>query len=123
MGISIPKLLAQHLGKQTALGFVSATLHAITPGVRTVGAPASGTNPATTTHACKGMVESYELRHIDGTIVMVDDRRVSLLGASIAGGVVPKAGHKITIKGVTYRVISVGGDSVDAMFVCQCRKA
>lgn len=119
---SIPKLLAQHLGKRSDLGFRDMTLTKFTPGTRTPGAVSAGTNPTSADYACRGFEEQYAASRIDGTIVQVDDRKISILGASIASSAVPAVGDKITSAGVAYRVISVGRDPVGAIYECQCRR-
>ncbi len=124
MAISIPKILAKALGKQTALGFRAMTLTKSTPGTRTVGAVSAGTNPTTTSYACKGFEETKQAGQLPETLVVKHDLVISLLGASIASGAVPVPGDRITSLGVTYTIIpeGVGRDPVGALYVCTCRK-
>lgn len=98
------------------------TLTKIAPGVR--GATVSGgTNPASTPYAAQGYVDDYLLSEIDGVLVQTGDRRGYVFGSSIAGGVVPAPNDKLTSAGITYRIMSVGSDPANAVFICQMRGA
>lgn len=121
------KLLSGFIARQLAKGLGKhvkpATLIKPTNTTRTTGAVSGGLNPTEASYAAKGWVEAYEARFIDGTTVKIDDRRISLLGATISSGQVPTAGDKITIESATYRVIGVPGRDPDsAVYECQGRK-
>lgn len=126
MPIDIAKELAKQLKKHGGpIGVQSMTLTLSTPGTRTAGNLGGGTNPTTTAYPCSGFVEEYDSRLIDGTLVLRSDRKVSILGASVAA--VPVAGARITVPtgpfAGTYTVIGpVGGDGVGAVYECQARK-
>lgn len=101
----------------------AATLTKVTPGTRTPGALGAGTNPTTVAHACEGIVAAYDAGLIDGTLIRREDRRISLLIASLPDGVEPKPGDTITIDGATYRVLEgIERDAARFMFTCQGRK-
>lgn len=104
-------------------GLLDATLHQTTPGTRTPGDPTGGTNPTTVDAACKGMVDDYADGEIDGTLVLVGDRKVLLIGNSIAGLLVPQPQDGVTIEGERYTVIRVKRDPAAATYLCQGRKA
>lgn len=104
------------------LGVKAATLIVVTPGTRTVGLPSSGTNPTTASHACKGFVSSFDARRINGTLVKADDRMISLFATTLASGVVPKTGDRVTIEGVTFHVVSVARDPASVMYQCHGRR-
>lgn len=99
-----------------------ATLTKLTPGARGATATA-GTNPTTTNYAARGFVADYAAHLVDGTIITRQDRRVSLIGASIAGGAVPAVNDRVTIEGATYTIQKVGRDAASAMYVLQARGA
>lgn len=99
-----------------------ATLTKATAGTRTPGDISGGTNPSTTDYAAQGYIDSYAIALIDGTLILENDRKITLLGASIAGGVTPANGDKITIDGTTYRVIRVDRDPASATYSCQARE-
>lgn len=126
MGINLPKLIGKALAKYgKPLGIKSCTLTLVTPGTRTPGAASGGTNPTSTSYAAKGWIESYTTGQIDGTLVTSEDRKISLLGSTIAGGAIPVTGAKITFDGVTYRImgsIGVDRDPAGVVYVCQCRR-
>lgn len=127
---NLAKLIAKNLvryGGKT-IGIKSCTLIKVAQGVRTVGAISAGTNPTETSHKAKGFIAEYSDWQIDGTLVKRSDRKIVLLGATIAAKQVPKPGDKITIadpSGVvaTYRIVPDGvkGDPVGATYTCQGR--
>lgn len=86
------------------VGFASATLTRKTPGTRTVGAEIDGTNPTSTTYACKAMVEPGG-KFRDGTLVREGASMMLVLGGSLA--FVPKTGDTIVFRSVTYKVLRV----------------
>lgn len=101
----------------------AATLTKVTPGTRTPGSLGAGTNPTTVAHACDGIVKTFDTGLIDGTIVRREDRRISLLIATLTAGVEPKPGDKITIQGATYVILDgVERDAAKFMFTCHGRK-
>lgn len=118
-GVDLPGTLNSALGP----GLEAATLIKVTAGTRTAGALSGGRNPTEASFAAKGYVDSYADREIDGTFVQRGDRKIGLLGASIAGGQVPKPNDKITIGGATYRICADGvtTDPATALYLCQCR--
>lgn len=101
----------------------AATLIKVTAGTRTPGAISAGTNPTTVSHACEGIVRVFDADLIDGTLIRVEDRRISLLIATLPVGVEPKPGDKITIQGATYVVLAgVDRDPASFMFTCHGRQ-
>lgn len=110
-------VIAQALGPIV----LPATLVKVTPGTRGAD-PTTGTNPTTTSHAARGFVESFEQRQIDGTIITVRDRKVTLLADTIAGAVTPNASDRVTIEGSTYIVASIlERDPAGVTFILHCR--
>lgn len=67
----------------------------------------------------KGFVEDYNERQIDGDRVQVGDRKITVLGASLA--VVPEIGDSLTIESSTYIIVSVKRDPAGATYECQSR--
>jgi len=105
------------------LGVTDATLIKVAPGSRTPGSLAGGTNPTTTNYACKGFVSSFESGRIDGTIVKAQDRLISIFAVSLPPGIQPQPNDKITIEGLTYRVVAdVSRDPASTMFTAHSRK-
>lgn len=103
-GVDIAKIVAQKIGP----GLLDCTLIRVAPGTREAGNLAGGTQPTTTSYACKGFEATLEQRHIDGDLVKRTDVMVVLLGDTIeAGTVVPRAGDRVTSNGVTRSVIAV----------------
>ncbi len=102
---------------------LDATLTVVTIGTRTPGALTSGTQPSSATKTAKGYIEDYDNDQIDETIVAKGDRKVVLLAGSIQDNAVPKNGDTITIEGVTFTIMDVGRDSLQAIYICQGRTA
>ncbi len=127
--MKLAKIIAKNLVKYgKAVGVKSCTLIKVTPGTRTPGHAAEGTNPSEASYAAKGWIEDYSATQITGTLVKQGDRKVSLLGATIAGGKVPAPGDKILIADASgaalmYRIVPDGvkGDGVGAVYMCQVR--
>lgn len=116
---AIGKLLAKHMGPQLK----PATLIKATNTTRTSGAVSGGLHPIETSYAARGFLSTLDVNLADGTTVLVDDVKVSLLAATIAGGQVPRAGDKVLIEGTTYRVIRILGRDPDAaMYTMAARK-
>ena len=114
-GVDISGLINTHIGP----GVNDATLIAVTPGTRTVGQLTGGTNPTTTSYACKGFIDELDKTRLEATLVDIADALVQLVGDSI--GAVPAQGDRITILGTTYNILSVMTDPAQAMYACICK--
>lgn len=106
-------------------GLVPLTLTVVTSteAGRTPGSPSAGRNPTTTgPHAGQGIIENYDAKEIDGTLIQDGDRKVLILGASLPTGIVPKADDTISIESfVGLRVVQVMRDPAAATYECQVR--
>ena len=83
----------------------------------------AGTNPTSSSTSCKGFVDRYKDREIDGTRVQTSDRKISILGASLPSGTVPTPGDQIVAEGQTWVVVENGvdRDPAGAVYECQSR--
>ena len=115
--------IAKQVGKalKSAGMAKAATLIVVTKGTRTPGDLAAGTNPTEASVDARGLVITWKRALLGATAVQVSDRVVMLLGAMIAGGAVPKVGDKITIEGVTGRILDVERDAASATYSCLTR--
>lgn len=127
--MNLPKLLAQNLKRYGGpIGVKPATLVKVTPGTRTPGAVSSGTNPTTTSYPCTALISVLTAGTLPETEVQVDDRRIVVLGGSLASGVIPAPNDKVTIADVdgvakTFRLVApISGDGVGAAFAFQARR-
>lgn len=114
--------IAAEVHKEVSKGLLDATLHSIVPG--TPGADlTAGNNPVTTDHACKGFVDEYSEKLVDGNRIRAGDKKILLIGNSINGGAtVPKAGDGVTIEGERYDIVGVPQrDPAAATYVLQGR--
>ena len=117
-GVDIAKLVNQNM----ASGLLPAVLTKVTRGDRTSGSLTSGPEITTETYTARGFVEDYRDADIDGTSIKKGDRKILLLGDSIASGAVPEPGDSIYIEGRTYGIIGpVKRDPAAATYVCQGR--
>lgn len=116
-GVDIAKEINDAMGS----GLLAATLIKVTPGTPTTGSLTSGSNPKTSSSSCRGVIEEYDSREIDGTIIYMGDRKVLLLGGSLPSGTVPTPGDRVTIEGSTFDVVGVKRDPAAASYTCQVR--
>jgi hypothetical protein len=112
----------------SAGGVLDATLTKHTPGTRTPGDLAGGTNPTGATYACKGFLElgtrtAGASGDFGPSLTRESSATVTLLGASIASGAIPVAGDHVTIEGATWAISSVSRDPAGAAYVCTVRGA
>ena len=66
------------------------------------------------------LVEMYDARQIDGTLIRVEDRRVMVA----AEGTEPTVADRLVVGGVSYAIVSVKPEApggVALYYVCQCR--
>ncbi len=120
--MSLASEIAGSLGQATRLGVVDATLLVVSAGTRTGGAVSAGTNPQDASHSCRGYERTFDAHLIDGTIIAINDRMITLFADSIATAAVPKSGDKVTIGGSTYRIISVERDPAAVIYICHGRR-
>ncbi len=116
----MPRLFGQDIAGQIAqaLGghLLPATLTKVIPGARTPSNLPGGTGATTADYTARGIIEDYTDAQIDGTLIAAGDRKVLLLGASIAGAAVPMPGDRVTIEGATYNVRRVERDPAGATY-------
>ena len=126
--MGLKEQVAARFENATRYGVVDATLTRVTSGTRTPDAQSAGTNPTSTTHACKAFAMRFTATQLDDTLVKSDDRMIVVLAATIVGGVVPQAGDKITIEGETFRIVGgkdglgVHRDSAGIRYRCHGRR-
>tara|TARA_R110000850_G_scaffold272752_2_gene408196 strand:+ start:12114 stop:12488 length:375 start_codon:yes stop_codon:yes gene_type:complete len=113
-GVNISGLINANIGP----GVNDAVLTKTTNGTRNGGQLTGGTNPTTTTHACKGFVDLLNKNRLEGSVVQDTDSLVAIIGDSIAGGAVPTAGDRVTIVGKEYNIIEVTVDPALAVYNC-----
>lgn len=118
-GVNISGIIARELGPAV----LPATLiKQVTGTTRTTGQLSGGKTVTTSNHSCRGFIDDYTARQIDGTIVEIGDRRITLLGDTIEGGtIIPEVNDRITIEGNTYKVIRINRDPDKATYECQSR--
>ena len=87
--------------------------------------PADSTKMVTveTDYPCKGFVDVYSDKWVNGTTVKVDDHKIVILGGTLATGIVPEPGDKITAEGKIFVIVKDGvmRDPASATYECQSR--
>lgn len=116
-GINISGLINSNIGP----GVNAATLTKVTPGSRTGGSLTGGTNPTSTSYACRAFVDPISRDRVDGTLVKDGDANVQIVGDSVAGGQVPEVGDTVTILSRTYEIVAIEVDPALALYTCQGR--
>jgi hypothetical protein len=104
-------------GLKQAKAVEAATLVRDTPGVRTAGNLAAGTNPTTTSFACSGFVSDEKHDKIGETVVDKTHLIVCLTGL---GDTVPTSNDRVTIGGVTFPIADLEGNP--ALWTIACKK-
>ena len=119
-GINISKLIKDNIGP----GVLDATLTVVTPGTRTPGSLTGGTNPTEVPYACKGFIDSKELRNRAGQLISDGTEKILLIGDTINGGATaPTVNDRITIESTIYLVVGpVDRDPAAATYTCVVRK-
>lgn len=117
-GVNISKLIKDNIGP----GVNDATLIKVTVGTRTPGQLSGGTQPTTSSIACKGFLDVLTRNRVGETLTEEGDVLIALIGDTIDGGnTVPVPGDRITILGTTYNVVIVNVDPAQAVYNCQSR--
>lgn len=117
-GVNISGLVHASMSK----GLLAATLVKQTAGARDANSPTAGKTIDENSYPCRGFTEDYDVAQVNGTTILMTDRKVMLIGDSIQGGAVkPEANDKVTIEGATYTIIRVKRDPAAATYTCQVR--
>lgn len=113
-GLDIAGLVADSIA--SAGGVRDVTLTKTTPGTRGSSLTA-GTNPTTTTHSCKGFVETREVRR-SGSLVGDSLSVVSILGDTVSNGTVtPEVNDTALIDGTTWNLTElISADPAGALY-------
>ncbi len=79
-----------------------------------------GVNTREESYNGRGFIDDYRDSRIDGDIIKIGDRLVTIMGASIT--VVPEPDDKVIIEGVTWTIVGpVRRDPAGATYECQVR--
>lgn len=93
-----------------------------TQGARDSNNPTAGRPLTPAQFKARGFWENFKPSDIDGTNILLNDRKALLIGDSIPAGGLPQKQDEITIAGHTLVVHAlIEGDPADATFVFHCR--
>jgi hypothetical protein len=118
----MPSLFGVDIAQEIFTAFngqlLTGTLTKVTPGTRTSGALAGGTNPTSVNYTFQGFVD---LKSEVNTPAWSQQggRFVTIIGNSISPAAVPQPGDSITIEGTTYKVHEVERDPAAATYTCK----
>lgn len=107
-------------GLQKAGLLKPATLIVVTAGARDPSNLTAGPTLTETSVSCKGLVTTWKKSFLGATTIVAGDRVVLLTGKHL-GATVPAIGNKITIEGVTSRIVDIERDPASAAFSCLTR--
>ena len=117
-GVDISGIIAQEIGP----GVLPATLIVFTPGIRSAIDSTGGTLPTEASVEGRGFIDDYSENEVDGTLVQRGDKKIILIGDTFTGFPVPKPNDKITIEGITFKIVGpVKRDPAAATYECQSR--
>lgn len=117
-GVDISGLIRDYVGT----GVLDATLIKSSPGTRTPGNLTGGTNPTSTSYACKGFIDEQGVEALKGTLIPAGMKLITLIGDTInSGATAVGEGDQITIEGSTYEVEKIDRDPAAATYTCICR--
>ena len=76
-----------------------------------------------TPYPCKGFIDTFDDRMINGTTIKFSDRKIVIMGATLPQSVVPTSGDKIVAEGQTFTITDGGvrRDPAGATYECQSR--
>lgn len=77
----------------------------------------------TSPYPCKGFIDEFTDDYINLTNIKKSDRKIVILGASLAAGIIPEPGDGIIAEGITFTIVPDGivRDPAGATFTCQAR--
>lgn len=116
------KLIRKEVGRQLVRAGMtrSATLIVVTQGARDPSNLSAGRTLTETSVPCRGLVITWKKQYLNATLIEAGDRVVLLTGLSLKT-TVPKPSDKISIEGVTSRIIDVDRDPAHATYACLTR--
>jgi len=118
-GIDVAALVNANIAP--ALSDIPVTLTKYTTGTRTALSASAGTNSTNQTATGVGLMETYGINQVDGTLIQAGDRKVLIIAESLSPALVPDTGDQLVIEGITLIVVNVERDPAGATYTCQAR--
>jgi hypothetical protein len=123
-GIDVAGLVAEHIGPRV----LPAVLYkpGATPARDNNDPTAAPVPGAPTAHKARGLIEDFKPTAIDGTLIRVGDRKVTLIAGTIEGGAVPEGGinkDQVEIEGTRWNIqLVLDRDPAGATYQLQVRR-
>lgn len=119
-GLDIAGIIAKSMGP----GLLPVSGQAPTYGARDPDDLTAGPVPGVpVSWTARGFIEDWSVGTIDGDIIQVGDRRITILGATIKPALVPEVGWRVTIEGDTYLVVApITRDPAAATYTMNARR-
>lgn len=117
-GVDISGLIADNIGP----GVLGCTITKKSYAVRDPLNPTKGKPATPAAFPCRGFWEDFAPADIDGTNILLNDRKAVLIGDTIPAGAIPQKQDEITIEGktlVVHRLIL--RDPAAAVYIFHCR--
>ena len=117
-GVDISGLIAQNIGP----GVLPCTITKKAYAIRDPANPTKGQPATPTAHKCRGFWEDFAPADIDGTNILLNDRKAVLIGDTIPAGAIPEKQDDLTIEGKTLAVHRlILRDPAAAVYIYHCR--
>ncbi len=120
-GVDIAGLIADNIGPAV----LDVTITKKTDAARDPANPTKGRPATPATYPCKGFWEDFAPTDIDGTNILLNDRKALLIGDTIPAGGIPQKQDEISIEGqtlVVHRLISRDPAAATYLYHCRDRK-
>lgn len=103
-GVDIAGIVAKNVGPGLIAGTIQKTVRA----GRDSDDPLAGKGANTpTSHGFRGIYEDFKVEEVDGSTVVMGDRKVLVILGTVEGGIEPAPGDKISLEGVTRTVQNI----------------
>lgn len=117
-GVDIAALIADNIGP----GVLDVAISKKASGARDPANPANGIPQTPSPFACKGFWEDFAPADIDGSNILLNDRKAVLIGDTIPADGIPQKQDEITIEGRTLAVHRlILRDPAAAVYIFHCR--
>jgi len=72
-------------------------------------------------YPCKGFVDSYTDKWVNGETIKITDRKIIILGDTLESGIIPETGDQIIAENTTFTIVANGVTRDPAGATYECR--